>query len=127
MALTEDDWNGQSPLPKQIVLTNGEVFVRRRVPKFLSFPKVNSDEIGKKLFAEILLFRYNENFELLRNLTSEQIEQLFLETDIWPLVDGLGNPMTKIETIKHRLRNTMCEVNFDMTQCNEFVSFYFDF
>ena len=129
IAISEDDWSDQDlVLPKQIVLTNGESFVRRNMRKVLSFPIYDSEDNEKQMFTDIVLFKHSKSFDELKNLTSEQIQFIFNEKDVFPLLNGLGMPLSKIDTIKLRLNSTMCDVKYNLSDCEaEFVKIYFDF
>ena len=125
MALCNDDWEGDEiPLPDIIKLTSGDVFVRRKSPKFITFPTTNNEEDSK--FSEVIMFRPHTNRKEMENLSADEIEALYTEKDCFPDYDGLGQAKTKIQTIRTRILKTMFVGNLNSDSDTEFVQIYFD-
>ena len=125
MALCNDDWEGKEILlPETIKLTSGDIFVRRKSPKFITFPTAKSEEDLK--FSELILFRPHRNREEIENLSSDEIQALWMEKDCFPDYDGLGQAKTKIQTVKNNILKTMSIVNLNPDSDAEFVKIYFD-
>ena len=124
MALCNDDANGiDQRLPKIIRLSNNEVFQRRSRRKVIGY------SLDKKLslYTELVLFRPHTSREEFDNLDVNTMSELFNEKDQVPELDGLGEPLTKIQTIKLRSNGFMFESNFDKCDENsEFVKIYFN-
>ena len=125
MALCNDDWEGKEILlPDIIKLTSGDIYVRRKSPKFISFPSANNEE--DKKFRDLIMFRPHRNRREIENLSSDEVEALWKEKDYFPDYDGLGQAKTKVQTIKNRIIKTMSEVNLNHDSDAEFVKIYFD-
>ena len=124
MAMCNDDSNGTiQRLPKTIRLTNNEVFQRRSRRKVISYSR---DE-NTSLHTELVLFRPHTSREELENLDINTMSDLFKEKDQFPELNGLGEPLTKIQTIKLRSNGFMFDSKFNKCDENsEFVEIYFD-
>ena len=124
MAMCNDDSNGiDQRLPKIIRLSNNEVFQRRSRRKVIGY------SLDKKLslYTDLVLFRPHTSREELDNLDVNTMTALFNEKDQFPELNGLGEPLTKIQTIKLRSNAFMFESNFDKCDENsEFVKIYFN-
>lgn len=122
MALCNDDWEGKEILlPDIIKLTSGDIYVRRKSPKFISFPSASNEDLK---FRDLIMFRPHRNRREIENLSPEEVEALWMEKDYFPDYDGLGQAKTKVQTIKNRIVKTMSEVIHDSAA--EFVKIYFD-
>jgi hypothetical protein len=130
MAICNDDWNGmEEVLPRKMVLKNDEVFIRRKrsKKKLISFPVI-SDDPDQVMFRELVLFKHHESKDEFENLTATEIRNLFNEQDVFPEVNGDGDCLSKIQTIKQRVNRSMFDITFDVTDCeSEFVKIYFDY
>ena len=124
MALCNDDSNGiDQHLPKIIRLSNNEVFHRRSRRKVIGYPL----DPKLSLYTDLVLFRPHSSREEFANLDVNTMSALFNEKDQLPEVNGLGEPLTKIQTIKLRSNSFMFESNFDKCDENsEFVEIYFN-
>ena len=124
MALCNDDSNGTIQLlPKFIRLSNNEVFQRRSRRKVIGY----SLEKNASLHTELVLFRPHTTREELENLDSNTMYELFNEKDQFPEMNGLGEPLTKIQTVKLRSNGFMFDCKY--YKCDkkcELVEIYFD-
>ena len=124
MALCNDDSNGTNQrLPKSIRLSNNEVFQRRSRRKVISY----SLDKKKSLHTELVLFRPHTSREELENIDLNTMTALLNEKDQFPELNGLGEPLTKIQTVKLRSNGFMFDSKFNKCDKNsEFVEIYFD-
>ena len=124
MALCNDDSNGTNQrLPKIIRLSNNEVFKRRSRRKVIGYPL----DKNTSLYTELVLFRPHTSREELENLDLNTMYALFNEKDQFPELNGLGDPLTKIQTVKLRSNGVMFDSKFNKCDNNcEFVEIYFD-
>ena len=124
MALCNDDSDGTNQrLPKSIRLSNNEVFQRRSRRKVISY----SLNKNASLHTELVLFRPHTRREELENLDLNTMIALCNEKDQFPELNGLGEPLTKIQTVKLRSNPFMFDSKFNKCDENsEFVEIYFD-
>ena len=122
LAVSNDDWLGDEVIPDCIKLTNGEVYVRRKVACVISYPVNDQDQI---VASEVILFRHHVIADKFTELDKDQFAQLHRQRDVFydEIVDG--KPLTKIETIKMRLPKVAASVNYDLSSDSEFVKLYF--
>ena len=127
MALCNDDWTGVPVFLPEVIMTTGqEVFRRRSNPTFISYP-ITSETEQDIQYREVVLFKTHQKKEELENMSEEEIEAAWKEQDVFPDIDGQGHPMTKIQTVKRKILNSMCDANLgSVVENSEFVKIYFE-
>ena len=68
---------GKEPIPELILLENGNVFQKRKKPKFLQYPDFDIDSYEHR-YSQLLLFGSDLNFE---DLNKEFVDRKFEEND----------------------------------------------
>ena len=102
------------------------MFLRRKVPKFVSYP-ISGKTDHDVMHIEVLLFKHHNKYEM-ENMTEEDLEAAWRECDVFPDLDGQGHYLTKIETVKRNLKHPMCDANLVQSDLknSEFVKIYFE-
>ena len=111
---------GDLNIPNKIRLKNGGIYKRRTtMPKIISYPlhEKNTDEF---IITELLLFRPHER-DMFTGLSSQDLHLLYTNKDRIPERGVGGKIMTQIETIKLRLKPTMCDIDKDSESTNDYI------
>ena len=89
------------------------------MPKIISYPlhEKNTDEF---IITELLLFRPHER-DMFTGLSSQDLHLLYTNKDRIPERGVGGKIMTQIETIKLRLKPTMCDIDKDSESTNDYI------
>ena len=125
MSICNDDWTGGPILLPEVILTKDQkMFIRRKVPKFVSYP-ISGKTDHDVMHIEVVLFKHHSKAEI-ENMTEEELEVAWRELDVFPDLDGQGHYLTKIETVKRNLKHPMCDANLVQSDVknSEFVKIY---